>query len=126
MMPWDALATYVADVVPDGVNVYPTATASVVAPAVVIRPNDPWREPDRFCADKQHYVAIAVVRATTPSDGTEMVYRIHNSILATLPDGWGFESIGQLAIDESTGVALLASALRLSFQNGDLEEEEEE
>jgi hypothetical protein len=120
-MPWEDLAAYVEGVVPDGVNVYPTATDNVTAPAVVIRPNDPWREPDRFCADKQHYVAIAVVKAATPDDGTRMIYDIHNAILADLPNGWGFESIGQLAIDQSTGISLLASALRLSYQNGDEE-----
>ena len=115
--PWAAFAEYAETVVPEDVNVYSTATDKLVAPALVIRPDEPCRTPDRYCADLQRYVAVAVVTASTPQDGTDKLYAIHSALMASLPDGWAFVSVSGIVVNESLGTPLLASALRLSYRN---------
>jgi hypothetical protein len=122
MTPWAALASHAETVLAADVNVYSTATDKLVAPALVIRPDDPWREPNRFCADLQRYVAVAVVTASTPQDGTDKLYDIHSSLIESLPSGWAFVSVSGIVINETMGVPLLASALRLSYRNTGEEE----
>jgi hypothetical protein len=120
--PWAAFAEYAATVVPSDVNVYSTATDKLVAPALVIRPDEPWREPDRYCADLQHYVAVAVVTASTPQDGTDKLYAIHSALMETLPAGWAFVGVSGIVINETMQTPLLASALRLTYRNNGEEE----
>jgi hypothetical protein len=122
--PWVELATFAATVIPDDVSIHSTATDKLVPPALVIRPDEPWREPDRFCADLQHYVAVAVVTASTPQDGTDKLYVIHSALIENLPNGWGFVSVSGIVTDESTSTPLLASALRLTYRNPYIPEEE--
>lgn len=117
MTPWAELAAYASTVAPADVNVYSTATDKLVAPALVIRPDEPWRVPSIYCLDLQRYVAVAVVAASTPDDGTEKLYEIHNALLASLPAGWKFVSISAIVADESTSIPYLASALRLEYMN---------
>ena len=92
--------------------------SQVVPPAVVIRPDEPWREPDRFCDDLQRYVAVAVARAASPEEAMAILYDLTSGIISSLPEGWEFVSVGAPVIDESTGVTLLAAPVRLSYRNG--------
>jgi hypothetical protein len=92
--------------------------SQVVPPAVVIRPDEPWREPDRFCDDNQRYVAVAVARGASPEEAMTTLYDLTSAIIAGLPADWKFESVGAPVIDETTGVTLLAAPVRLSYANG--------
>lgn len=123
MTPWDQLAAYALTVVPSGVNVLSTVAPKIVPPAVVIRPDEPWREPDSFCYDLQRYVVVIVVAPASPADGTDLIYRIQNAIIRDLPDGWDWTTMGSIVIDSTTETDLLASALRLTFRNSDNGEE---
>ena len=125
-LPWEELAAYAATVLPLGTNVYEGPQPILVPPAMVIRPDNPWREPQSFCNDLQHYVAVFVVSASSANpeaDGQRKIYHMTSTLLKDLPEGWSFVSAGGMVVDESTGSQLLASALRLSFASNDLEEE---
>lgn len=121
--PWDELAAYADSVTDSRVNVYATVTPNIVPPAVVIRPDDPWRETGpAFCFDTQRYVVVIVVAPAYPDDGTALMYDIQNDLLRTLPEGWDWASIGGIVLDSSTDTDLLASALRLTYRNSDIGE----
>lgn len=92
--------------------------SQVIPPAVVVRPDEPWRGPATYCDDLQHYVAVAVARAASPEEAMPILYDLTSGIIASLPEGWKFESVGAPIIDETTGVALLAAPVRLSYANG--------
>jgi hypothetical protein len=90
---------------------------SQVAPdAIVVRPDEPWLEPDTYCVYLQHYIAVIVVSASTPDDGVERLYDIALKILDALPDTWEFVTVGAPIIDESTGTAFLAAPVRLNYK----------
>lgn len=117
MNPWDVLAAWAETVVPDGVNVHSVVAKKIVPPAVVIRPDEPWREPDAFCYDLQHYVAVIVTAPNYPDDGTAMMYAIQNALISDLPEGFDWVSMGGIVVDSTTETDLLASALRLTYRN---------
>lgn len=119
MTPWEQLASYALTVVPDGVNVLSTVSPKIVPPAVVIRPDEPWREPDAFCYDLQHYVAVIVVAPASPADGTDLIYRIQTALVQSLPEGWDWTTMGGIVLDETTETDLLACAIRLTFRNSE-------
>lgn len=100
-----------------GVSVH-GVRSQVSPPAVVVRPDEPWREPDRFCADLQHYVAVATVQAASAEEGVDRLTEITTAIIDSLPEGWDFDSVGSPIIDESTGTSFLVAPVRLSYRNG--------
>lgn len=132
MTPWDQLAEALPSTLPTGVSVYDSPTPQLVPPAVVIRPDNPWVEtPSRgdgggFCFDRQRYVAVAVVTASTPSSGLRKLYAILWGIRQTLDAlaGWEWISMGAPVIDESTGSAYLAAPVRLTYRNSTEPQEE--
>ena len=91
-------------------------------PAIVLRPDNPWLVPSKYCADEQRYVAIPVVTASTPADGVDMIYRAVLAIKNALTDAWSWESVSAPVIDETTGVPLLAASVRLKYQSSEEEE----
>ncbi len=107
---------------PVGVSVYGGPTNQIVPPAIVIRPDEPWIEPDAFCRDLQRYVAIVVVSAASPEDGTNKMYAIAQGVVDAVNEAgeatpWEWVSTGAPIIDESTGTAFLASSVRLKYRN---------
>lgn len=94
--------------------------SQVVPPAVVIRPDDPWREPQSFCNDFQRYVAVGVVAAASGEEGVSKLLDLHTAIVRNLPPGWDYTSIGAPIIDESTGTAFLVAPVHLTFRSGAL------
>jgi hypothetical protein len=98
-----------------GVSVH-GVRGQVVPDAIVIRPDEPWLEPDTFCDFLQHYLAIMVVRAAANEDGVDTLYAMALAIVDALPESWEFVSVGSPIIDESTGTAFLAAPLRLNYK----------
>lgn len=92
--------------------------AQPLPPAIVVRPDEPWRVPDRFCDDLQRYVAVVVVHAAAGADGVSRLYAISSAIIAALPEAFAFVSVGSPIIDESTGSAFLVAPVRVTYQNG--------
>lgn len=90
--------------------------STVVAPAVVVRPDEPWQEPSTFCDTLQHYVAVAVVQAAGAEGGVNTLYTLTRAIIDALPSTWEFVSVGAPIIDESTGTAFLAAPVRLNYK----------
>jgi hypothetical protein len=126
MDPVDALVSEVSDALTaagiSGVSVVDGPRNQIKPPIVVIRPDNPWIVPDRFCADQQRYQAVMVVTAATPGDGRRMLYGIGKAIRAAMGMAWSWESITPPIVDESTGTPFLAAGVRLIYRN---EEEEE-
>lgn len=122
LIPTKALAAALVPLVPAGVSVIQGPRSSFDVPALIIRADEPWISPSRFCHDDQRYVAVAVVSAATPQDGEQMLYEIILSVMDNLPSGWRFVSAGSPLVDETTGMAYLAAPIRLSYQHT-LEEE---
>ena len=88
----------------------------VSPPAIVVRPDEPWIEPDTYCVYLQHYLAIIVVTASSPEDGVDKLYDTALKIIDALPVSWEFVSVGSPIIDESTGTAFLAAPVRLNYK----------
>lgn len=124
-IPTEAFGDHLEDTLPTGVNVYRAPANQIVAPAVVLRPDNPWITPQdeaTYCFDHERYVAIAVCRAATPKDALAMMRTIALNIIANLPAGWRFDTMSAPVLDETTGTAFLAASLRLSYFNTEEEE----
>jgi hypothetical protein len=104
---------------PAGVSIIDGPTSQLKAPAVVIRPDEPWLVPSKFCADEQRYVAIAVVTASTPSDGVRKLYAVVKAIKNAVSGAWSWEAVSAPIIDQSTGTAFLVSSVRLKYNNSE-------
>lgn len=119
------LALLAFESLPDDVSVLAAPEEQIIAPAIVIRPAEPWRAHSAFCHDEQNYVAIAVVSAHTPLDGMAKLYKMTNAIIATIAadnSGWSWQSVGAPVVDETTGTAFLAAPVRLRYLNNEEEE----
>ena len=90
--------------------------SQIVPPAVVIRPDEAWMEPDRYCDSLDRYVAVATVSASTADEGVEKLHTMVVAIRDNLPDGWDWSSVGSPIIDETTGTAFLVAPVRLTFK----------
>lgn len=125
MNPWDVLADALeaADDMSD-VNVYATATEVYEAPAVVVRPGEPWIEAaGGFPADTEHYVAIALVSASSAADGTTRLHRlVHTVADVARATGFLFESASEPILDAESGSPAIASALTFTYRNCEPEE----
>ncbi len=128
MTPTDALHEYWRDAsVLSDVSVIPAPTSSqIIPPTVVLRPDTTWITPSDeaiFCYDHQRYVAVIVAAAASSVDAMRRAYRIAQTIITNLPAGWRFDTVDGLVLDESTGTALIATQVHLSYFNTqDLEE----
>lgn len=98
-----------------GVSVH-GVRSQVSPPAIVVRPDEPWLEPDTYCILLQHYIAVAVVTASGAEDGVDSLYETVQGIIDALPDTWEFVSVGAPIIDESTGTAFIAAPVRLNYK----------
>lgn len=120
-----AEALEASEAIPAGVSIYPGPASQLVVPAIVIRPDEPWIEEDRFCDFLEHYVAIAVVSASSPEDGVASLYAIIRGIFTAIDEadsGWSWVNAGLPVIDETTGTAFLAATVRLNYRNSGSEE----
>lgn len=122
--PWEQLATALApdpdDGDPDAI-VYPAfAEAGMVAPAIVLQPDEPWIEPETFGSDLERYVAIAAVTASAGRlEGVRSLYRLvlHIVSRALSVEGVSYVSVGAPRVDDSTGTPFLAVAVRLTYRS---------
>lgn len=114
------LVALLADIedMPEGLNIYAAPEETITAPALVIRPDTPWLSPDKFCYDLERYIVIAVVSASTPTDGIVMLRSMMLNTIAALVSPWDWDDVGGPVIDRSTGVPFLAVRLRLKYSNG--------
>ena len=90
--------------------------SQVVPDALIIRPNEPWIEQDRFCAHLERYLAVCTVSASTPDEGVSRLLTMATAVIDNLPEGWDWESVGGPIIDESTGTAFLVAPVRLTYK----------
>lgn len=117
--PLDDLASVLGDIeLPEGFSIIsgPT-TAQIKPPAVVVQPDHPWIVPSQFCVDEQRYVVLAVVTASTPGDGVRKLYATMKAIKNAVSGAWSWEEVMGPRINEVSGTAFLAAAIRLKYLN---------
>lgn len=118
MTPGDELAVVLEAAIPDA-NVYPAPAQSIKAPAIVLRPDDPWIQLGRTLgAISEGWLAIAVAPAADPVSGMDTLRSLLLATIDALPDGWQLRDTGRPIVDESTGVPMLAAAARLTYAVG--------
>lgn len=101
------------------VNIYPAPTLSVKAPAIVLRPDEPWFRPGpAFGTLTEAWLAVAVAPAGDPRSAMDTLHTLLVNVIEALPDGWALRDVGRPLIDESTGVPVIAAAARLSYAVG--------
>lgn len=119
---WRTLPTF-ADV---SIEAAPKSS-QIVPPVIVLRPDTPWSTPGDdsvFCWDHQRYVAVCVASATSPLDAMRRIYAMWQKVINNLPGAWRFDTVDGLVLDETTGTALLATQVHLSYFNSQPVEEE--
>ena len=118
--PWLELAEAL-DPAPGGAAIYPAfAEAGMIAPAIVLQPDEPWIEPQAFGYDQERYVALAAVPAAAGRlAGVADLYALVLHIIeaASAIEGVGYESVSAPRVDESTGTPFLAAAVRLTYRS---------
>lgn len=103
---------------PEGTSIYTVPDSKISPPAIVLRPDTPWIEQSGYCYDEEHYLAIAVVQASTPSDGIPLLRSMTLAIIGALTPPWDWVSADGPVVDNSTGIEYLANRLRLKYRNG--------
>ena len=118
--PAEDLAELIADIddMPAGLSIYAAPQESITAPAIVIRPDSIWLTPDRMCFDLERYSVIAVVTASTPTEGIVLLRSILLKIVAALVSPWNWTEATGAVVDQSTAIPFLAARLRLTYSNG--------
>lgn len=127
MTPWEELAERLTDPALGAYagNVYPAPVESITPPAIVLRPGSPWileagEDRPSWCAIRHAYVAVAIVVASTPSDGQAELMAALLAIRAAAGDaGWTFRDAGAPVVDETTGIPLLAAAANLTYDQSE-------
>lgn len=100
-------------------NIYPAPVQSIKAPAVVLRPDEPWiRTGPAMGTLSEGWLAIAVAPAGDPRSGMDTIRSLLLGIIDALPDGWYLRETGRPVVDESTGIPVLAAAARLTYAIG--------
>lgn len=106
--PWEEFASRL-----EGANVYPAPPSQVHPPAIVLRPSDPWVEPEGMGWDRENYMAVCVVSASDPASGLRTLYELVGSVIAATDDAFAFASVNSPVIDDSTGTPVLAATVNL-------------
>ena len=120
-LPTIELAAHLAGVLPEEWSVIQGPISQLEPPAVVLRADGEWIAPGGYCHDLQRYAAICVVSASTPQDGEADLHHVIISLMDNLPDGWMFLSAQSPVLDQSTGTALLAAKMVLTYANSEQE-----
>ena len=99
-------------------NVYAAPGSSIKAPAVVLRPDDPWIRPGPALGMlSEGWLAVAVAPAGDPKSGMDTLRSLLLGVIEALPEGWQLRDTGRPIVDESTGVPMLAAACRLTYSS---------
>jgi hypothetical protein len=116
--PGEELAAVLASALPDW-NVYGALTSQVKAPALVLRPDEPWITPGPSLGLlSERWLAVGAVPAADPVSGSRSLHAMLLEVIETLPEGWALRDVGRPLLDESTGVPFLAAAARLTYSLG--------
>ena len=99
-------------------NVYAYPAGSIKAPALVLRPDEPWMKPGPALGLlSEGWLAVAVAPAGDPRSGMDTLRNLLLELVDTLPAGWAFRETGRPIVDESTGIPMLAAAARLTYSS---------
>lgn len=117
--PWDDFAARIS--APEGTNIYPAMAEQIMAPAIVIVPDDPWIQSTAYSYDTERYLAICLVEASAPQDG---LAKLHALVHAVREAGDAGYEIGDVSGVRATsipddGTHYLGSWVSFTFRNCD-------
>jgi hypothetical protein len=117
MGPWGGLVESIAAAVgPLHVSVLAGPVPQLVPDAIMVRPDEPWiSHLPRFTGNLERYVAICATRVSAPAESMDKLYAMAGGVLDALTEGWAWESVSALAIDETTDTPLLVATVRLTY-----------
>ena len=119
MNPWDEFAARID--APEGTNIYPAMAQQIVAPAIVIVPNDPWFQDSGYQYDMERYLAICLVESSAPSDGLAKLHALVHAVREAGDDGWEISDASGVrnASLPDDGTRYLGAWVQVTFRNCD-------
>jgi hypothetical protein len=122
MTPWAILADHLRSLDP-GVSVYETPTEHLDAPCYVVVPGEPWIDPrgshPSFGRDEERYEVWAIAKSAAGWASTPLVHSMLHAVRHNLPEGWFFESAGQIGDITHQGVTYFGAPVRVTYNNCD-------
>lgn len=128
MKPWDELAAALAAAEAEApavegmpANIYATPAKQLVAPAIVIRPDEPWRSLTAagrtFTTATARYLAVAVASAADVAAAYSTIDDLVERIIDTVDEleRFAWDSVTVPILDETTGTPFIAAAVRLTY-----------
>lgn len=115
--PWDDLASRISE--PEGTNIYPALAEGIVAPAIIIAPDEPWIESSGFEYDTEHYLAICMAEASAPQDALAKIHAMVHAVRNAGGDGWEIHEasgVRSTSIPDD-GTRYLGSWVRVSYRD---------
>jgi hypothetical protein len=120
MTPWEQLGAFLRDLAPD-VTVYDTPTEQMDVPCYVITPGEPWIDPQgthpSFGGDEERYEVWAVALASQGWASLPVIHAMLHAVRHNVPEGWFFETAGQVTQVDHLGVTYLGAPVRLTFNS---------
>lgn len=115
--PWDDFAARIT--APEGTNIYPAMAEQIVAPAIVIVPDDPWITSQGYQYDLEQYLAICLVEASAPADGLAKLHALVHAVREAGDEGWEIKDVSGVrnARIPDDGTQYLGSWVRVSFRD---------
>jgi hypothetical protein len=116
--PWELIGSRIVAVAPK-LNVITGPAAQVEPDAIVVRPDDPWMEAHgaSFKTRPERYAAVCASRVADPASSLAALYGMVGAILEAASDeGWDWETVSGITLDETTGVPLLVCTAHITYK----------
>jgi hypothetical protein len=116
--PWDLLASRIKAELPE-VNITTGPAPTVEPDAIVIRADEPWmsHSDGAFRLRPEKYVALGAARVGDPASSFHSLYRMALGVAEAASDeGWAWDTVSGITLDESTGIPLLVIAVHVTYQ----------
>lgn len=91
----------------------------VVAPAIVIVPDEPWIVSQGYGYDDERYLAICLVEASAPADGLAKLHSLVHAVREAHGEGWEILDVSGVrnARIGDDGMQFLGSWVRVSYRD---------
>jgi hypothetical protein len=122
MTPWEIIAEHLRTLNPQ-LTVYETPTEHLDTPCYVVVPGEPWIDQEgihtSFGSDQERYEVWAIGKSSSAWGATSLVHAMLHAVRHNLPEGWAFESAGQLGDITHQGITYFGAPVRVTYNNCD-------
>ena len=122
MTPWEEMGAFLRDL-NSGVSVYDTPTEQMDTPCYVVVPGEPWIDPQgshpSFGGDEEQYEVWAMAKASAAWASLSVIHAMAHAVRHNLPEGWAFQTVGQVTQIDHQGITYLGAPVRLAFNRCD-------